>query len=94
MNDLRIVDALGTHCPVPVRLLARALARAPVGTRIQLLCDDPLVAIDVPAWCHDHGHPILELTESDGAWTIIVGGMTGPLLPARWYAGETRTTSD
>jgi TusA-related sulfurtransferase len=72
MSDARIVDALGTHCPVPVRLLARAIARAPVGTKVRLLADDPLVAIDVPAWCHTHGHEIVQFTESGGTWTAIV----------------------
>jgi tRNA 2-thiouridine synthesizing protein A len=72
MSDVRILDALGTHCPVPVRLLARAIARAPADTQFQLLADDPLVAIDVPAWCHTHGHEILAFSESGGTWTVVV----------------------
>lgn len=72
MTGTRTVDALGTHCPVPVRLLALAIDRAPSGTRFELLADDPLVAVDVPAWCHSHGHELLGLTESAGAWRAVV----------------------
>lgn len=56
-----VVDALGTYCPVPVRLLERALRRIPVGATAILLADDPLVEIDLTAWCHKHGHELLSL---------------------------------
>jgi TusA-related sulfurtransferase len=72
MRDARLVDALGTHCPVPVRLLARAIARVPPGTTVRVLADDPLVAVDLPAWCHTSGHELVELSESAGIWTAIV----------------------
>ncbi len=72
MGDARLVDALGTHCPVPVGLLARAIARVPPGTTVRVLADDPLVAVDLPAWCHSHGHELVALDESDGTWTAVV----------------------
>jgi cysteine desulfurase len=68
----RIVDALGTHCPVPVRLLASAIARVPPGGVVRVLADDPMVAVDLPAWCHSHGHELMALTESDGGWSACV----------------------
>jgi len=72
MSDARTVDALGTHCPVPVRLLARAIARVAPGSTVRVLADDPLVAIDLPAWCHSHGHELVTFTESGGTWTAVV----------------------
>jgi TusA-related sulfurtransferase len=72
MSDARIVDALGTHCPVPVQLLARALARVVPGTTVRVLADDPMVAVDLPAWCHSHGHELVAFSESDGTWTAVV----------------------
>lgn len=69
----RVVDALGTFCPVPVRMLARAVARVPPGGSVELLADDPLVAVDVPAWCHTHGAALLEMVElADGSWRALV----------------------
>lgn len=70
--DVVVVDALGTFCPVPVRLAARRMARLPPGTVIELLADDPLVTIDVPAWCHTHGHTLESHTETAGTWTARI----------------------
>lgn len=72
MGDARIVDALGTHCPVPVRLLAGAIARVPPGRTVRVLADDPLVAVDLPAWCDSHGHELVAIGELDGIWTAVV----------------------
>jgi len=33
---------------------------------------DPMVAVDLPAWCHTSGHELVALSESDGIWTAIV----------------------
>lgn len=69
----RVVDALGTFCPVPVRMLARAVARVPPGATVELLADDPLVAVDVPAWCHANGAALLEIAGlADGSWRALV----------------------
>ncbi len=72
MTTTRIIDALGTHCPVPVTLLAAAIARAGVPTLFQVLADDPMVTIDIPAWCHSYGHELLSCTETNGQWTAMV----------------------
>ncbi len=70
--DVVVVDALGTFCPVPVRLAARRMARLPPGTLVELLADDPLVTIDVPAWCHAHGHVLESHVEHGGVWTALI----------------------
>ncbi len=57
----RIVDALGTWCPVPIHLIDRAARRARPGDVIELLADDPLIEVDLPAWCHSSGNDLLEL---------------------------------
>jgi len=57
----RIVDALGTWCPVPIHLIDRAARRARPGEVIELLADDPLIEVDLPAWCHSSGNDLLEL---------------------------------
>ena len=63
----RIVDALGTWCPVPVYLIDRAARGAQEGDVLELLADDPLIEVDLPAWCHASGHELLELRpDGDG----------------------------
>lgn len=66
------VDALGTWCPVPLRLLRRRMEAVVDGDEIRLLADDPLIEVDLPAWCHDSGHELVSLTNDGDVWTGIV----------------------
>jgi TusA-related sulfurtransferase len=68
VSPVRIVDALGTWCPVPIHLVDRAARAAAAGEVIELLADDPLIEVDLPAWCHRTGHELLELRRADGGW--------------------------
>lgn len=68
----RVVDALGTWCPVPIHLIASAARRAVPGEVIELLADDPLIEIDLPAWCHSSGHALTALTRDGDAWVGLV----------------------
>jgi TusA-related sulfurtransferase len=68
----RIVDALGTWCPVPIHLVARAALRASPGDVIELLADDPLIEVDLPAWCHSSGHELTALRRDGDGWTATV----------------------
>lgn len=68
----RVVDALGTWCPVPIHLIDRVARRAAPGDRIALLADDPLIAVDLPAWCHRSGNELLELRRDGEAWVGVV----------------------
>ena len=69
----RIVDALGTWCPVPIHLIERAARRAQPGEVIELLADDPLIEVDLPAWCHSSGNHLLELRREGEEYVARVG---------------------
>lgn len=56
---MRVVDALGTWCPVPIHLVDRAARGAQPGDELELLADDPLIEVDLPAWCHRTGHALV-----------------------------------
>lgn len=64
----RVVDALGTWCPVPIHLIARAAGRARPGEVIELLADDPMIAVDLPAWCHSSGNELASLRRDGDVW--------------------------
>lgn len=65
---VRVVDALGTWCPVPIALIDRAARTADAGDVIELLASDPLIEVDLPAWCHSSGHRLVELRRDAGDW--------------------------
>jgi cysteine desulfurase len=69
---VKIVDALGTWCPVPIHLVARAIATVAPGEPVALLADDPLIEVDLPAWCHDTGHELVALHADAGGYRGIV----------------------
>ena len=45
------LDVTGTLCPVPVLRTARRVRRLPPGTLLEVVGDDPLMRIDLAAWC-------------------------------------------
>jgi tRNA 2-thiouridine synthesizing protein A len=65
---VRTVDALGTWCPVPIHLIDRAAGSCADGALLLLLADDPLIEVDLPAWCHRTGHILLALDEEEGEY--------------------------
>ena len=69
---MKVVDALGTRCPVPIHLVARAIVTVEPGEPVALLADDPLIEVDLPAWCHDTGHELVELSAGAGGYRGIV----------------------
>lgn len=73
----RVVDALGTWCPVPIHLVARAAARLGPGEVIELLADDPLIEVDLPAWCHASGNELTALRRDGDGWVGTVTIRTG-----------------
>lgn len=74
---MKTVDALGTWCPVPIFLIDRAVATAAPDTELVLLADDPLIEVDLPAWCHDTGHELVSLTHDAGGYRGVVRCRSG-----------------
>lgn len=60
------LDVRGLFCPLPVVLAGRALAALPPGGRLTAIGDDPAIHGDVPAWCAETGHRLVELVELGG----------------------------
>ncbi len=67
-----LVDARGHRCPVPTLRLRRALERAPAGTRIRLLADDPMARIDVPHFVAQAGAEVLEQSDVGTTLSFLV----------------------
>ncbi len=74
---MKTVDALGTWCPVPIHLIDRAITTVASGDDVVLLADDPLIQVDLPAWCHDTGHELVALTHDAGGYRAVVRCRSG-----------------
>lgn len=58
--DLEI-DALGLLCPLPVLRLKKRMQPLESGACVRLLADDPAAQIDVPHFCAEAGHRIVDV---------------------------------
>lgn len=74
MNDeeIRILDLKGLKCPLPVLKTAKAMKALPAQTRIWLETTDPMAVIDIPAYCNEHGHTLVETREGDQLTRFLI----------------------
>lgn len=54
------IDARNLLCPLPVLRLRKALAAAPRQGRVALTATDPAAVLDVPHFCAEGGHRLIE----------------------------------
>jgi tRNA 2-thiouridine synthesizing protein A len=55
-----IYDLKGLNCPLPVLRARKRLQRMRAGSLIWLETTDPLAAIDIPSFCREEGHRLVE----------------------------------
>ena len=69
------VDARHLLCPLPVIRTQDAVAQCQPGEHLQVVCTDPGVLHDIPAWCRVHGHVVcaIEHTDNEIIFDIEVG---------------------
>jgi len=60
-----VYDLRGLNCPLPVLKARKRLAGMPPGSLLWIETTDPLAVIDIPAFCSECGHRLLE-TASGG----------------------------
>ena len=66
------LDATGLLCPLPVLKLRKRLQGLAVGDVLRLRADDPAAVIDVPHFCAESGHELVETREDGGAQIYLV----------------------
>ena len=71
MNDT-ILDTRGLSCPLPVLKARKRLAAMPPGSRLWIETTDPLAVIDIPAFCADAGHLLVETAAMSGGHRFLV----------------------
>lgn len=66
------LDARRLLCPLPViRTQDRVKTLAP-GDRLEVVCTDPGIMQDIPAWCRINGHRILEARTDKHEYIIVL----------------------
>lgn len=70
-----VYDLKGLNCPLPVLKARKRLAGMAPGERLWLVTTDPLAAVDIPAFCTESGHRLMEAeATADGHRFLIERG--------------------
>ncbi len=72
---LHELDARRLLCPMPVirtQQLIESLGKAANGEQIKVVCTDPGVLYDIPAWAKVHGHMLVDTLDEDYEYTVII----------------------
>ncbi|MBO6507432.1 MAG: sulfurtransferase TusA family protein [Roseibium sp.] len=60
-----VLDLKGLKCPLPVLKTRKALTRLDAGDSLTVLTTDPMAEIDIPHFCKENGHTLLEAERTD-----------------------------
>ncbi len=66
------LDARRLLCPMPVIRTQAKVQQLCSGDTLSVVCTDPGVKYDIPAWCRVHGHEVLAINEHDEEITISI----------------------
>lgn len=66
------LDALGLLCPLPVLKLRKRIGALEVGECLEMTADDPAAIVDVPHFCAEAGHELVEMTDHGASQTYMV----------------------
>lgn len=85
-GGMTLIDARGLLCPLPVLRLQKTLRSLPEGAEVTLLATDPAAVIDVPHFCNQGGHHLIDATpaKDGGTQYRIRRGPDRPEVPSEW----------
>ena len=62
--SIDVLDLKGLKCPLPVLKTRKAMKALGPGVRIWVETTDPLAAIDMPNYCRESGHLLIETAKT------------------------------
>ena len=72
MEIAETIDARGLLCPLPVLKLRKRMKPLAAGACAELWADDPAAVVDVPHFCAEAGHELVETREGDGCQIYLI----------------------
>ncbi len=66
------LDALGLRCPLPVLKARKRLKGMAPGSVLRIEADDPAAIIDVPHFCTEQGHTLLDQAREGDTLIFLV----------------------
>ncbi|WP_099827693.1 sulfurtransferase TusA family protein [Oceaniglobus indicus] len=66
------LDTRGLLCPLPVLKARKRLGTLEPGQILKMLADDPAAVVDVPHFCAEAGHALLEIQTEGARLTFLI----------------------
>lgn len=67
-----VYDLRGLNCPLPVLKTRRHLRDMAPGERLWVETTDPLAAVDIPNFCREDGHGLIETASADYGHRFLI----------------------
>ena len=71
-GEAPVYDLKGLNCPLPVLKAAKRLSGMAPGARLWVETTDPLAVIDIPAFCTEKGHRLVETQTVEGGHRFLI----------------------
>lgn len=73
MSEIVHLDARGLKCPLPVLKARKTLLGMAPGAVLRVVATDPMARIDLPHFCGEAGHFLLnEKAHPEAGWTFDI----------------------
>ena len=66
------LDLAGLKCPLPAMKTKKALAALRTGDRLEVICTDPMAAIDIPHLVNTTGHRLVASSRNDNQLSFLI----------------------
>ena len=67
-----VLDAVGLYCPVPIIRTAERIRAMATGRILEVVSDDRVILVDMPAWCRSAGHEYLGHAQNGREYRLFV----------------------
>lgn len=68
----QLIDLKGLKCPMPILRTKKALATLASGSILTVLATDKNAPEDFVAFCHHTGHELLQSSEENGVFKLVL----------------------
>ncbi|PKR88001.1 response regulator SirA [Pleomorphomonas diazotrophica] len=72
MAEASLLDLKGLNCPLPVLRTGKALRALAAGDLLIVEATDPMAAIDIPHFCREQGHRLVEEKKEGAVLRFII----------------------
>lgn len=66
------LDTIGLLCPMPIIKVAKKMKKLKKGSILEVWSDDPVIQVDLPAWCQSTGNQFIDKIKAGSAIVLHI----------------------